>query len=418
MVFQSFMHSLNIAYLLIVCDCYSFTVTINTLYRNNYQRQTIYKRHHHRGHTWMQLNQKRTLVRDLLTRYISLHEDQLETAGDITNETGLYRSFADYAWNCLMESHQHQLSEVSFPLDLCYKEAVPPGPSSSQSKVRITIKAASNTVPESSKGTIQYARYALIETITPLQLVDGDDDSHTKKGVHDHRSIHTDGIQVLNMVIIPYQHTGLPVFGADFVALPGNKHLLLLDAQPVRGTTSIPESDVYDNWFQEWYLRYQIQDQFVWGGDLPEPVQQYVSKFALWTRFGTSSQAKNQTTNIGGSISNEVNNSAGGADDSKTNQPDRDPIQIIQGPVMEAFVNHFQTYLNLLDHYESSPSSLLDTERRLHSDTSRLSDYLQYRLDNDPARPMLKRLFGADWTEQVLHDILFPMNLFGQFQQD
>jgi hypothetical protein len=276
-------------------------------------------------------------------------------------DAGLYRSFADYVWPKLLKSYDHYLSPVQVPIELRYQETTTPGPKNN-STVRITIQAATSNNIANCTGSIQYARYALIETIQTASLSNDE--------------VHTDGIQVLNMVIIPHKHTGLPVFGADFVALPGNKHLLLLDAQPVRGGGDTDIGNCYDDWFQQWYERNNISQQFEWGGDLPEPVQPYVSKYALWTRF-TESNSDN-------------------------------PIDVIRGPVMDAFKDHFHTYIQMLNQYESSSVRQSDD----NTNSSRLLDYLTYRLDNDPARPMLKRLFGAEWTEQALHDILFPIHLF------
>ena len=33
--------------------------------------------------------------------------------------------------------------------------------------------------------------------------------------------------------------------------------------------------------------------------------------------------------------------------------------------------------------------------------------YLKYRRDNDPARPMLSSLFGKEFTESLIRDVLF-----------
>jgi Ferredoxin-dependent bilin reductase len=400
-MFLSSIYFLNIICILMLHGCHTFTATTRILYHTINQRQHIYKEQRSPWNTpYSILYSKKRLIQQT-TCSVSLLEDQFETKGNVTGGIGLYRSFADFAWKNLMKTNQHRLTEVQIPTEFCCKETVTPGPTS-QSSVRITIQAASGNMMETNTGAIQYARYALIETIGPKRGECEDDIIATR--VHDRHTTHTDGIQVLNMVIIPYSHTGLPVFGADFVSLPGNKHLLLLDAQPVRGT-SVIENDLYDKWFQQWYDQYQIQQQYDWGGDLPEPVQQYVSKFALWTRFGTSTsqQQKNMNNTNNSSIDATIN--VTDTTDSEMKITDLDPIEAIQGPVMEAFVNHFQTYLQLLDHYES-------TETMKRCDTSRLTDYLKYRLENDPARPMLKRLFGAVWTEQVLHDILFPTSLF------
>jgi phycoerythrobilin:ferredoxin oxidoreductase len=34
--------------------------------------------------------------------------------------------------------------------------------------------------------------------------------------------------------------------------------------------------------------------------------------------------------------------------------------------------------------------------------------YIQYRLNNDPAKPMLKGLYGEEFTDRVLQEVLFP----------
>lgn len=36
-------------------------------------------------------------------------------------------------------------------------------------------------------------------------------------------------------------------------------------------------------------------------------------------------------------------------------------------------------------------------------------DYLNFRKEKDPARPMLKGLYGEEWTEKLIGDVLFPM---------
>ena len=143
----------------------------------------------------------------------------------------------------------------------------------------------------------------------------------------------------------------LPVWGADFVSLPGNKNLLLLDAQPVGGDVDCSPA------FRDWYDTH-IPD-FPWGGDLPEPVQQYVSKYALWSRLENF-------------------------DDSSTEEQ-----------LYEAFCQHLSLYLDLV--VTNTAGGTLECQ-----------DYVKYRLENDPARPMLKRLYGEEWTEHVLENLLFP----------
>ena len=35
------------------------------------------------------------------------------------------------------------------------------------------------------------------------------------------------------------------------------------------------------------------------------------------------------------------------------------------------------------------------------------NNYLKYRIDNDPARPMLTSLFGKEFTESLIKEVLF-----------
>jgi Ferredoxin-dependent bilin reductase len=286
-----------------------------------------------------------------------------------TAEGGLYRPFAEQAWNYLLEQNPSLLSVLDLPSEVSFQETtVPP----KNHTVRISLRAA---VGSDAASPIQYVRSALIETI-------GNDDHSTD-----------DGIQVLNMVVFPKSHAGWPVWGADFVSLPGNKHLLLLDAQPVYamgdGTAVESQQNPYEQWFDTWYERHEVGARYPWGGDLPEAVQEFVSARALWTRLGAVPNAATATKE-------------------PIDQPSTtSPIRFIQESVFPAALDHLSIYL------ESLLGAANDAERRDDEEmatNSRLPRYLQYRLDNDPARPMLKRLFGPEWTEEALHDVLFPIH--------
>ena len=39
--------------------------------------------------------------------------------------------------------------------------------------------------------------------------------------------------------------------------------------------------------------------------------------------------------------------------------------------------------------------------------TNGQNNYLKYRRDNDPARPMLSSLFGKEFTESLIKEVLF-----------
>jgi phycoerythrobilin:ferredoxin oxidoreductase len=250
----------------------------------------------------------------------------------------LYRPFARHAWNVLNERCSDVLQPVEIPDDLSFNDAI----SAPGTETRISVKAFT-AQPNHPISPIRYARYALMETV-----------ASESSG-----PIQTSGIQIFNMLIFPLASTNLPVWGADFVSLPGNKHLVLLDAQPM--------DDVEQpSCWKDWYNKHAI-DALPWGGDLSEEVKPFVSEHALWTRL-------NDKDGTGS-----------------------DPIELIQGPIMDAFREHLDIYLDLILWPESNTSK-----------QNRQTEYLQYRLQHDPARPMLKKLYGEEWTERLLQNIMFP----------
>ena len=240
---------------------------------------------------------------------------------------GTYQPYAEKAWERLTQVPS--LKPVKIEDQYADQESPPVGPSKATTSIQVRAL-------QSDDGPLRYARYALLAT----------------------EPASSNSIQVLNLCLFP-QHKDLPVWGADFVSLPANKHLLLLDAQPMNEC-----ADYADRW-QEWYTKHVSDDVFPWGGDLPEPVKPFVSKYALWTRLGGEG--------------NDVDSTLGG-----------------DGPLVKAFCEHLDIYLSLLLNEDSS------------QEPQEQGDYIKYRLENDPARPMLQRLYGAEWTEHVLETYLFP----------
>lgn len=290
--------------------------------------------------------------------------------------------------------------------------------------VEITMKSIepNNTNIDNMICPIRYARYALIETITTTNITSSNNETTTTTS-------HTDGIQVLNMIIIPndnhYSNNLLPVWGADFVSLPGDKHLLLLDAQPmnqnpneikksiivvdddIKSSTTIDSNNhqisniihddndeedknaddniIYSNRWNDWYNnQYQISQQFPWGGTLPEEVQQYVSKNALWTRMTSTNTSS--------------------------------PVEVIQSLYFQNMIQiHLTIYLDLLFQKMDDNTIKYDekdekVEQSFHDQQQKNQqvNYIQYRYQNDPARPMLNRLYGKNYSEYILQNILFP----------
>ena len=261
---------------------------------------------------------------------------------------GTYHKFAEYAWTQLNQESNNLFAPLELDDEYAYQKAPAKG-FPNGTIVQITTKAM---VPKEDKeNVVQYARYALLETLLPK---DNDDDDS---------SIQTQGIQVLNFVVMPSNTTNLPVLGVDLVSLPGDKHLLLLDAQPM--TTDADVKQRYEDYFSDWYQRHSNPDLLPWGGDFPEPVLPYVSSKAVWTRLS-------------------------GPDAPAT----------IQETVYPAFCELVDTYLNLL----LSSSKKTQQEPQDNHQTA----YIKYRRDNDPAKPMLNALYGKEWTEALLNQVLFP----------
>jgi hypothetical protein len=297
---------------------------------------------------------------------------------------GLYHAFAKAAWSQLTDTGWFD-SDSSDNSDNSLVEQQRGAPAKGMpagSLVQMTVRGQRSSCTNSP---VAYARYALLETLVPRDT-DGDDgDTSTTT------TTHVQGIQVLNFVIIPALDSTLPVWGADFVALPGGKHLLLLDAQPMVGAACEAHT-AFSGWYEEFDIGGAADENndnttthapkaWPWAGDLPPAVTPYVSPKALWTRLAVNKD-----------------------DDDATTKNPTDQIQHDLLPAMEA---HLNIYLQLLADAHAKETPVGDNDP-----TSALPAYLDYRRANDPARPMLQSLYGKEWTEEILNTVLFP-ELFG-----
>ena len=170
---------------------------------------------------------------------------------------------------------------------------------------------------------------------------------------------------VLNLVINPSCRYDLPFFGADLVSLPSG-HLLALDLQPVDRSDVQHTQPVCDRLipiFERW--RPSLPD----GGPIPSEAEPYFSPAFLWARLPLGQDADG----------------------------------LISGAVFQAFVDYLRLYVQLV--HEAEPVSddrsahLLNGQRR----------YTRYRAEKDPARGMLSRFYGAEWTEAYIHEVLFDL---------
>jgi phycoerythrobilin:ferredoxin oxidoreductase len=177
------------------------------------------------------------------------------------------------------------------------------------------------------------------------------------------RAAHVQGgesLQVLNFVIFPELNYDLPFFGADLVTLPGG-HLIAIDMQPLFQT------DAYRAKYSEPLMEtfHYYQQYLPWGGDFPEEAQAFFSPAFLWTR------------------------------------PDESAFR---PHVFDAFKAYLKAYIGFVQQAEPTTDSVkLAAIQKSHL------NYTRYRAEKDPARGMLTRFYGPEWTEAYIHGFLFDL---------
>ena len=168
---------------------------------------------------------------------------------------------------------------------------------------------------------------------------------------------------VLNFLIIPNTSYNVPFFGVDFVSLP-NSHLLVLDFQP---------SLKIENQYSNRLIKKLIELKTHCHSSLPNAekmsadVARFFSPGVIWSKL-----PKEERSDF--LIANQLYNS-------------------------------FKEYLNLyLEILFESKEAKIELQKELISGQN---NYLKYRRDNDPARPMLSSLFGKEFTESLIKEVLF-----------
>lgn len=179
------------------------------------------------------------------------------------------------------------------------------------------------------------------------------------------RAAHVQGgssLQVLNFVIFPDLDYDLPFFGADLVTLPGG-HLIAIDMQPL-----FAQDRAYQDKYSEPVMPmfHNYQQDLPWGGDFPEEAKQYFSPAFLWTR-------PSQT-------------------------------EVVKDRVFAAFSDYLDAYINFVQRAEK-----ITDRQQLSAILKAQRSYTNYRAEKDPARGMLTRLYGAEWTEEYIHGFLFDL---------
>jgi phycoerythrobilin:ferredoxin oxidoreductase len=191
----------------------------------------------------------------------------------------------------------------------------------------------------------------------------------TEEHIRQARIAHIEGgsaLQVLNFCIFPSLGYSLPSFAADLVTLPGG-HLIALDWAPntdiASDPTYAPNGPLADAFARH---RQMLPD----GGELPEAATKFFSPYFLWSRLPK-----------------------GGDSD-----------EVVSTRVLAAFEDYLRSYLQLVE-----AATPLEGAGTLRNVREAHMDYQTYRAESDPARPMLTRLFGEEYAEQLIREVLFDL---------
>ena len=175
--------------------------------------------------------------------------------------------------------------------------------------------------------------------------------------------INSPNYSVLNFLIIPNTIYNVPFFGVDFVSLP-NHHLLVLDFQP-----SLKIENQYSNKLLE--QRIELKNRCPTSLPLAQKMSGDLASFfspgLIWSKL-----PKEENSDF-----------------------------LIANNLYTSFTEYLILYLDTLFKSEEADSEL---QKELKNGQN---NYLKYRRDNDPARPMLSSLFGKEFTESLIKEVLF-----------
>jgi len=175
--------------------------------------------------------------------------------------------------------------------------------------------------------------------------------------------INSPNYSVLTFLIIPNTIYNVPFFGVDFVSLP-NSHLLVLDFQP-----SLKIQNQYNNALLDKLIK--LKDHC--HSSLPEAekmsadVARFFSPGVIWSKL-----PKEERSDF-----------------------------LIANQLYASFKEYLDLYLEIL--FESKEVKM-ELQKELINGKN---NFLKYRRDNDPERPMLSSLFGEEFTESLIKEVLF-----------
>ena len=171
---------------------------------------------------------------------------------------------------------------------------------------------------------------------------------------------------VLNFLIIPNTLYNVPFFGVDFVSLPNN-HLIVLDLQPSLNIKNQFSAELLESLIN---LKDSCHSSLPLAAQMSKEVAKFFSPGLVWSKLP------------------------------KENFSD----DLIANQLYISFKEYLDLYLNILFMSQEVNENL---QKELMNGQN---NYLKYRRDQDPARPMLTGLFGKDFTESLIKEVLFKTN--------
>tara|TARA_Y100000589_G_scaffold125368_1_gene119529 strand:- start:867 stop:1628 length:762 start_codon:yes stop_codon:yes gene_type:complete len=175
--------------------------------------------------------------------------------------------------------------------------------------------------------------------------------------------INSPGYSVLNFLIIPNSLYNIPFFGVDFVTLP-HLHLLVLDFQPSLSLEKQFDSNLLTQIID---LKNKCHLIVPKAEKMSSEVEKFFSPGLIWSKLPKTSLSEN----------------------------------LIAGQIYNSFTEYLNLYLKIL-------FNSIQVETNLQNDIDLGQKvYLQYRKQKDPAKPMLINLFGKEFTEELINDVLF-----------
>jgi len=177
--------------------------------------------------------------------------------------------------------------------------------------------------------------------------------------------INSPSYSVLNFLIIPKSQYNIPFLGIDFVSLP-NYHLIVLDFQPSLNISKQFDKDLLNKLLT---IKDKFHKHVPRAPKMSDQIAQFFSPGVIWSKLPKEGISEN----------------------------------LIINNLYPTFKQYLDLYLNIL--FKAEEVDLQVQKELINGQTQ----YLEYRKSKDPARPMLKILFGETFTESLINNLLFKI---------